>query len=165
MRLQKPKPVTDPKRYYGLYRGKVVNNIDPLELNRLMIEVPTLPGLTASFAMPCSPYGGFQVGLVFTPPIGADVWVEFENGDPATPVWVGCFWTEGMKPALAELPTQQVLSTGSFNLMINDVPGAAEFLMTWEPPGFEMPCSLSINTEAVTFQVAEVVFTMTAAGE
>lgn len=157
----KPKPLTDPKRFWGLYRGKVINNIDPLELNRLEVEVPTIPGSAASFAMPCAPYGGFQVGMVLTPPIGANVWVEFENGDPSYPVWVGCFWTEGMKPALAELPTQQVFSTGSFNAMINDIPGAAEFLLEWGPPGFGVPCTLSINTEAVTFTVGEVVFTVT----
>ena len=159
----KPKPVTDPKRFYGLYRGKVINNIDPLELNRLMVDVPTLPGVSAAYAMPCSPYGGWQVGMVFTPPIGADVWVEFENGDPATPVWVGCFWTEGMKPLIAELPTQQVFTTGSFSAMVNDIPGAAEFLMTWQEPGFAIPCSLSVNSAAVTLTVAENVFTMTAA--
>ena len=26
------------------------------------------------------------------PPIGANVWVEYEGGDPNYPVWVGCFW-------------------------------------------------------------------------
>jgi len=126
-----------------------------------MVDVPTLPGVAASFAYPCSPYGGFQVGMVLTPPIGADVWVEFENGDPATPVWIGCFWTEGMKPMIAELPTQQVFSTGSFNAMINDIPGEAEFLLEWGEPGFVVPCTLSINSEAVTFTVGEVVFTFT----
>jgi cytoskeletal protein CcmA (bactofilin family) len=158
---QKPKPAMDPDRYWGMFRGKVVDNLDPMELNRLLIEVPTLPSTIASFAMPCQPYGGIQVGMVLTPPIGANVWVEFENGDPSYPVWLGCFWTEGEKPALAELPTQQVFSTGSFNAMINDIPGEAEFLLEWGPPGFEVPCTLSINTEAVTFTVGEVVFSVT----
>jgi hypothetical protein len=26
------------------------------------------------------------------PPIGAGVWVEFEQGDPDYPIWVGCRW-------------------------------------------------------------------------
>ena len=50
--------------FYGLYRGKVINNVDPLELNRLLIDVPTLPCSIASFATPAAPYGGPQVGLV-----------------------------------------------------------------------------------------------------
>jgi hypothetical protein len=26
------------------------------------------------------------------PQIGAGVWIEFEQGDPDYPIWVGCFW-------------------------------------------------------------------------
>lgn len=147
--------------FYGLYRGTVINNIDPMELNRLMVDVPTLPCSIASFANPASPYGGLQVGLVVTPPIGASVWVKFENGDPSYPVWVGCFWAEGSKPVLAELPTQQVFSTGSFNAMVNDIPEEAECLMEFAPPGFEVPVTASVNTEAVTLTVGEVIMTAT----
>lgn len=147
--------------FFGVYRGKVINNIDPMELNRLLVDVPTLPCSITSFAYPASPFGGPQVGMVCTPPMGANVWVKFENGDPSYPVWVGCFWTEGMKPALAELPTQQVFSTGSFNAMLNDIPGEAEFLLEYGPPGFAIPTTVSVNTEAVTFTMGEVVFTAT----
>jgi hypothetical protein len=147
--------------FYGVYRGKVINNIDPMELNRLLVDVPTLPCSISSFAAPASPYGGTQVGLVLTPPVGADVWVKFENGDPSYPVWVGCFWTEGMKPVLAELPTQQVFSTISFNAMINDLPSEAEHLLEFGPPGFGVPVTVSLNSEAVTFTVGEVIMTVT----
>jgi cytoskeletal protein CcmA (bactofilin family) len=147
--------------FFGLYRGKVINNFDPMELNRLLVNVPTLPCSITSFAYPASPFGGPQVGMVCTPPMGANVWVKFENGDPSYPVWVGCFWTEGMKPALAELPTQQVFSTGSFNAMINDIPGEAEYLLEYGPPGFAVPSTVSVNTEAVTFTMGEVIFTAT----
>ena len=147
--------------FYGLYRGKVINNVDPLELNRLLVNVPTLPCSITSFAYPAAPFGGPQMGLVLTPPIGADVWIKFENGDPSYPVWVGCFWTEGTKPALAELPTQQVFSTGSFNAMVNDIPAEAETLLEFGPPGFGVPTTVSVNTEAVTFTMGEVVFTVT----
>ena len=26
------------------------------------------------------------------PQIGAGVWIEFEQGDPDYPIWIGCFW-------------------------------------------------------------------------
>ena len=35
------------------------------------------------------------------PPVGANVWVEFEGGDPDYPIWSGCFWGTGEVPALA----------------------------------------------------------------
>jgi len=135
----------------------VLDNVDPLELNRLLVEVPTLPAVAASFALPSSPYGGLQVGLVLTPPIGANVWVSFENGDPAYPVWVGCFWTEGQKPLLAETPTQQLLCTGSINAMVEDLPGAGEILVTATEPGFSLPITASANSELLSLTVGEAV--------
>ena len=148
--------------FHGLYRGQVVDNLDPLELNRLLVEVPTLPGTATSWAMPSQPYGGLQVGLVLTPPIGANVWISFENGDPTYPVWVGCFWTEGEKPVLAELPTQQVFTTGSVQWMIDDVDGAGTALASFEAPGFETEILLTIGEEGVILLVDEVVLTLTA---
>ena len=36
------------------------------------------------------------------PIIGSGVWVEFEQGDPDNPIWVGCFWGSAAEvPALA----------------------------------------------------------------
>lgn len=148
-----------PTRYWGKWRGVVVDNIDPLELNRLLVEVPAIPALATSFALPSSPYGGIQVGMVLTPMIGANVWIEFERGDPSFPVWTGCFWMEGEKPVIAELPTQQVFVTGSLQAMINDIPGAAELLIELGPPGFAIPVVLSINTELVSLSVGEALFT------
>jgi hypothetical protein len=29
------------------------------------------------------------------PPLGAEVWMEFERGDPDYPVWTGCLWVRG----------------------------------------------------------------------
>ena len=150
------------RRYHGLWRGTVVNNLDPLELNRLSIMVPALPECSPlSFALPCQPHGGVQVGMVLTPPIGANVWVTFENGDPSFPVWTGCFWLEGEKPALAELPTQQVFATGTLQAMINDIPGAAELMVELGPPGIASPVLLTVAAEGVTFSDGIALFTIT----
>ena len=36
------------------------------------------------------------------PPIGAGVWIEFEQGDPDYPIWTGGFWGSAAEvPALA----------------------------------------------------------------
>lgn len=107
--------------YFGKYRGKVVNNIDPLMLGRLIVLVPAVSELPLSWAMPCAPYAGPNVGFFALPPIAANVWVEFEQGDPAYPIWTGCFWSDGQVPARPALPTTKVLKTESVTLEINDL--------------------------------------------
>ena len=52
--------------------------------------------------MPCVPIAGMQMGVFSVPQIGAGVWIEFEQGDPDYPIWVGGFWGIAAEvPALA----------------------------------------------------------------
>ena len=52
------------ERYYGKYRGMVLNNIDPMQQGRLQVQVPDVAGLApASWAMPCVPIAGLQNGM------------------------------------------------------------------------------------------------------
>ncbi len=94
------------KRYYGKYRGLVIDNIDPLQTGRIMAQVPALAGETPStWAMPCVPAAGIQAGIFIVPPIGSQVWIEFEQGDPDYPVWTGGFWgTAADVPVFATAP-------------------------------------------------------------
>src|SRR3954453_13573302 len=94
---------TTPHKYFGKYRGTVISNIDPLQTGRLIVQVPDVLGLIpSSWAMPCVPLAGIQMGVYLVPPVGAGVWVEFEQGDPSYPVWVGGFWGSVAEvPALA----------------------------------------------------------------
>ena len=115
---------------YGKFRGTVLDNIDPMQIGRLMVQVPDVSDvLPSTWAMPCLPFGGIQAGMYVTPAIGSGVWIEFEQGDPDYPIWVGCFWGSA-----AEVPTlalagppglqQVVLQTTMQNtLMISDAPG------------------------------------------
>lgn len=118
------------KKYYGKFRGTVVNNIDPLQTGRLLVQVPDVFGIgVTSWAEACVPLSGKQMGTWFLPTIGAGVWVEFEKGDPDYPIWAGCSWGSLAEPpalALAGLPISPsiVLQTSGQNtLMISDVPG------------------------------------------
>lgn len=91
------------KRFLGKYQGTVVNNVDPLRQGRLFVRVTDATGLhSSSWAMPCVPVAGLLAGTYFIPAIGAGVWVEFQEGDPERPIWVGCFWGPGQVPALAQ---------------------------------------------------------------
>lgn len=79
------------KRLYGLFRGTVIDNFDPLGRGRLIAEVPAISGLLPNWAEPCMPYTELISGDSAIPPIGTQVWIEFEGGDVNYPVWIGCF--------------------------------------------------------------------------
>lgn len=124
------------EKYYGKYRGMVINNVDPLQKGRLLVQVPDVLGLnTSSWAMPCVPVAGPQMGAFFVPIVGAGVWVEFEAGDSDRPIWTGSFWGSAAEvPALAltGLPTSPNIvlqTTGQNSLVISDVPGPTGGLM------------------------------------
>lgn len=117
-------------KFYGKFRGMVVNNIDPMQIGRVQVQVPDVLGVgLSSWAMPCVPVAGKQSGVFVVPQVGAGVWVEFEQGDQDYPVWVGGFWgstAEVPVLALAGLPVSPsiVLQTGNqVTLMLSDVPG------------------------------------------
>lgn len=78
---------------YGKYRGTVVDNVDPGGRGRIQVHVPNVSD-TSFWAVPCLPAGGPPQAQFHPPPIGAGVWVEFEGGDPASPVWAGNMWEE-----------------------------------------------------------------------
>jgi uncharacterized protein involved in type VI secretion and phage assembly len=84
-------------RFYGKYRGFVVDNADPEHLGRLTLKVPSVLGndVVTGWALPCVPYGGdANQGFLFIPEREAGVWVEFEEGDLEFPIWVGTFWSK-----------------------------------------------------------------------
>ncbi|MEU3567996.1 phage baseplate assembly protein V [Kitasatospora sp. NPDC036755] len=85
--------MAEPTRYLGKFRGTVVNNVDPLGIGRIQAQVPDVLGDVAStWAMPCFPVAGPGMGHYAVPPVGAGVWVEFEQGDQSYPIWTGCWY-------------------------------------------------------------------------
>jgi hypothetical protein len=109
------------KSFYGKYRGTVTNNLDPLQLGRVQVQVPAVLGDgTNSWALPSSPYAGPGVGLYLVPPAGANVWVEFEGGDPDQPIWTGCFWGVGQVPVVPAVPLVKVLATEFASITLDD---------------------------------------------
>jgi hypothetical protein len=118
------------RKFYGKYRGTVVNNVDPMQMGRIQAMVSDVSlMLPTSWCLPCVPAAGIQAGMVSVPSIGAGVWIEFEQGDPNYPIWVGCYFGSAAEvPALALAAPpglqQIVLQTvGQNTLMISDAPG------------------------------------------
>jgi hypothetical protein len=113
-------------KYYGIYSGTVLNNIDPLQMGRITVTVPDVSSVTpTTFAKPCVPLGGKQMGTYMVPQIGAAVWVQFEAGDPDRPVYTGGGWGSALEvppAALAPppLPLGQniVIQTGLQHLLM-----------------------------------------------
>ena len=95
--------MTASTKFYGKYRGTVVNNIDPMMIGRIQAIVPDVSTIAlTSWAMPCFPVAGIQTGMYALPLIGSGVWIEFEKGDPDYPIWTGCFYGSAAEvPALA----------------------------------------------------------------
>lgn len=152
-------------RFYGKYRGTVVQNVDPEQRGRIQALVPDVSGLLPSnWAMPCVPFAGKQSGVYVVPQIGAGVWIEFEQGDPDYPIWVGGFWGVAAElPALAlagnPVSPSVVLQSGLQNaISISDLPGPTGGILLQSVTG----ALIAINEIGITIsngQGATVVLT------
>jgi uncharacterized protein involved in type VI secretion and phage assembly len=129
-------PIT---KFFGKYRGTVINNIDPMMGGRLLLQVPDVLSLApTTWAEPCVPLAGptgQPMGVYMVPPIGAAVWVEFEQGDPDYPIWTGCRWGSPSDiPPLARLglpisPSIVFQTAGQNSIAISDLPGPTGGIM------------------------------------
>lgn len=143
------------KRFYGKYRGTVLNNVDPLQEGRIQVTVPDVSAVApTSWAMPCMPLAGIQNGFFTVPMIGSGVWVEFEQGDPDYPIWVGGFWGSAAEvpalartvpPAVSGVTLQTALQNG---LVISDVPGPTGGIMLKSTTG----ATLIVNDTGIYIQ-------------
>lgn len=98
-------PAPQGEKFFGLYRGIVLDNKDPKNQGRLKVAVPGVYGndlstgqpLESTWALPKFPMAGMNWGVEMIPPVTDNdgkpvmVWVEFEMGDQKKPVWSGCF--------------------------------------------------------------------------
>lgn len=146
--------MSDPK-FFGKYRGTVLSNIDPLQTGRLLVQVGDVEGLLpSSWAMPCFPFTGQQMGAYMLPQIGSGVWVEYEQGNPDYPIWSGCWYGSASEvPALAlagnPASPNVVLQTGLQNaVVISDLPGPAGGIMLKSTTG----ASIIVNDTGIYIQ-------------
>jgi hypothetical protein len=117
-------------QYFGKYRGKVANNVDPLQIGRIQVSVPAVLGQgRLSWAMPCMPLAGSGSGVYVVPTIDSNVWVEFEAGDPDYPIYTGGFWSD-----VSQVPTEALVGVPfSPNILLKT--GQGHFLSLSDLPG------------------------------
>ncbi len=138
--------------FYGKYRGTVLNNVDPLQIGRIQAVVPDVGGLIPStWAMPCLPVAGINMGVFTVPPIGAGVWIEFERGDPDYPIWVGGYWGSAAEtpalahtvpPGLASITLQTLLN----GILISHTPGPTGGILIQTTSG----ATIAVNDVGIT---------------
>ena len=150
-------------RFFGKYRGTVMNAVDPLGKGRLLVQVVDVFGpLISNWAMPCVPFAGLAMGAYARPIKGTGVWVEFEQGDPQMPIWTGFFWGPPLTMGTAGKAAQAVpetpvvtLETVTSGISISDIPlgplgnlsircGPVSIMMT--------PATVSITAPAVSIR-------------
>jgi hypothetical protein len=134
--------------YYGRYHGEVTANDDPERRGRVHVRCPGLLVNETAWALPSSPYAGPGVGLFAVPPVGAQVWVEFEGGDIDSPIVAGCFWREKEAPPSTGDESTKVLKTGCLTLTINDTPGSGEVILQVDGP--TGPLKIVLDTSGIT---------------
>lgn len=110
------------QEYFGKYRGFVTDNEDPDRLGRLKLIVPSLLETSElEWALPCMPFGGLpEYGFFMIPEVGAQVWVEFEQGNLAYPIWTGTFWqpeSEVPEEISSDGPTARLIKTPSGHIL------------------------------------------------
>lgn len=143
---------------YGKYRATVINNVDPELRGRLLLSIPDALGVIPStWAVPCTPLSGPSgpaMGVYMVPPIGAGVWVEFEQGNVDYPIWVGGRWGSAADvPPLAHAglpisPNIVMQTAGQNTFVISDLPGPTGGLMLKSATG----ASIIVNDTGIYIQ-------------
>ncbi len=151
--------------YWGKYRGKVESNIDPLQQGRLQVSCPSVLGDgTLSWAMPSVPYAGPNVGFFMLPPRQANVWVEFEGGDPDYPIWGGCFWGPGETPVVPAVAEMKVLKVEGISLVLNTFRGVGSVTLELGPPLLPQKLTMVLNARGIAFGCDPAQLTLTPTG-
>jgi hypothetical protein len=150
------------ERFFGKYRGKVESNTDPNQMGRLQVSCAAVFGDGKhSWALPCVPFAGQGVGFFALPPKGANIWVEFEGGDPDYPIWSGCFWGKGEPPAKPAKAEMKVFKTDALTLTLDEMKGSftlemksPPLKMVFDSKGIELKngsSSIKLTTASVKF--------------
>lgn len=132
------------RKYYGKFRGFVVDNQDPQKRARLKLRIPSvLADAETGWALPCLPFGGLAgMGLFLVPEVDTQVWVEFEEGEITRPIWTGTFWQKQDDPPAeateGDGTTTRLIKTPGGHLLRFDDEKDKEKIQILHPGGTEV---------------------------
>jgi phage baseplate assembly protein gpV len=113
------------KKIYGVMTGRVINDLDPLTLGRVQVQLPAIDSVDLSpWARVAVLMAGPLHGTYMIPNIGDEVLVAFEQGDLNAPYVIGSLWSAMAPPPLpSPVPQIRMIKTLAQNqIMITEVP-------------------------------------------
>jgi phage baseplate assembly protein gpV len=157
----------EPKRFYGVTVGTVINLADPMMLGRVQVQLRFIDDIDLSpWARVASPMAGIAHGTYFIPNIGDEVLVAFEHGDTNVPYILGSLWN-GLAPPPMPTPLPQVREIRTLvgnQIMFLEAPPTIQ-IMT--PSGQVMTLAATtsiVSTTGVQIVVGDTIVNITPAG-
>jgi hypothetical protein len=139
--------------FYGKYRGTVVANADPLHRGRVQVLVPSVLGDgRMSWAEPCLPYAGAGVGFFAVPPVDAQVWVEFEGGNPDCPILAGAMWRDDEAPLDGD-PAVKVWKTEAITVALSDRRNGGGLTIDVGAPAVDVPMRIALSSAGIELSI------------
>lgn len=156
-------------RFYGLYPATVVDNADPENRGRIRATVAAIgvdkpemvgPGF---WALPCMNglgvgEDGQATGMFHPPDVGTEVWVQFQYGDPAFPVYMGGYITKKTSDTFdAEGALKKGIrtKTGHFIRMSDDPADLHLMIAKGDGAGGPSPAFLTMDKDGSTLLTNE----------
>jgi len=142
-------------RYYGKYRGIVTVPVDTGSKGRVQALVTVGGTPKTVVAEACMPFGGPGAGFFAVPPVGAGVWIEFEEGRLDKPIWTGVWWSEGeLDSAFAVASTATPLQ--AMPVVIQSFGGNHIVLGATPADGIRLETSLGLQGPSITVNAQSI---------
>ena len=129
------------KKFYGVTTGRVVNQLDPLSLGRVQVQLPFIDAVDQSpWASVVTPMAGQLAGHYFIPNVGDDVLVAFEHGDVNVPYVIGSLWSVMAPPPMpSPMPQIRAIRTLTGNQIVLTEAPPSITIQTAPTPPVSMP--------------------------
>lgn len=120
-------------RFYSVYRGIVISNKDTNNMNRILVNLPSILNGVEAWALPLNQDGNNGYGFkLMTPVPGQMVYIMFENGDPLRPLWLYHGWAKDEKPTELNNDTIGIITPLGNKIILNEKDGKLSIVTNTE---------------------------------